>query len=314
MIVTYSQPLVSILMATYDGAAFLGEQLDSILAQTWPNWTLTVSDDGSTDGTWELLRHYQAEHSGRIKVVRGPNRGWCANFMALTRNADQGADYYAWSDQDDIWQPGKLAMALEKMRPYGQSEAVLYCGRDLLVDRDNKEYGLAPALRLPPSFRNALVEPALLGHNEVLNKAAWQQVVCGLGPGKVTFGHDWWAYLIVSGTGGHVVYDPRPTMRYRVHGGNVSQRRPGLRTWLARLGDALACRHMDARHASWAALSECSNLLTPENRESLRLLLRLAQRKSGPLGRLLSVWEAGLYRQKRLETIALYAIALLGRL
>ena len=128
-------PHVAVLMATYNGAEFLSEQLDSLAVQTHGNWRLWVSDDGSADATIDILRRYQKVwREDRLILLSGPGRGFQANFLELTARPDISADYYAWSDQDDVWLPEKLARALERLEHLGPDRPALYCGRTILKE------------------------------------------------------------------------------------------------------------------------------------------------------------------------------------
>src|SRR5438105_1405223 len=103
---------VAILMGTRNGAAFLREQLQSIEDQTHKNWILIVSDDSSTDETREILQGFCQSHPGKVFIRNGPSKGVCANFLSLAIDRAIQADYFAFSDQDDIWHRDKLARAL----------------------------------------------------------------------------------------------------------------------------------------------------------------------------------------------------------
>ena len=119
-------PLVAILMAVYNGAEFLPEQLNSLASQTYENWRLWVSDDGSADSTLDILHRYQESWGAeKLRLLAGPRRGFQANFLKLTAQRDITADYYAWSDQDDVWLPEKLARALECLKPLAPERPVI---------------------------------------------------------------------------------------------------------------------------------------------------------------------------------------------
>ena len=101
-------PRIEILMATYNGIAFLPKQLDSLIGQAHRNWRLTVHDDGSTDGTRELIGRYQRKDE-RIVLLddRVTGLGAAANYLHLMRQVD--GEYYMFCDQDDIWFASKIA-------------------------------------------------------------------------------------------------------------------------------------------------------------------------------------------------------------
>ena len=99
---------VAILMGTYQGALFLPEQLDSIRRQTYSNWSLWVSDDGSTDETLDLVRSFGESVPSPVHILNGPRRGFIRNFLTLVCNPNINAAYFAFSDQDDVWHSDKL--------------------------------------------------------------------------------------------------------------------------------------------------------------------------------------------------------------
>ena len=109
-------PLVAILMGTMNGAQFLPEQLDSLAAQTHQNWFLIASDDGSTDDTIRILKAYQAKWpAGKLIIKEGPKQGFCVNFLSMACDSAIRAEYYAFCDQDDVWLPTKLVVALQNI-------------------------------------------------------------------------------------------------------------------------------------------------------------------------------------------------------
>ena len=109
------QPTVEILLAAYNGERFLREQLDSLLAQTWEQWHLTVSDDGSTDGTSAILDGYAAQYPDRIRRVRHEGRfgNACDHFFWLMKEC--GASYMMFCDQDDVWHPDKVEKTMRAL-------------------------------------------------------------------------------------------------------------------------------------------------------------------------------------------------------
>jgi len=107
---------IDILLATYNGAAFLEAQLESVVAQTHGDWRLIARDDGSTDRTPEILSAFQARHPGKVEILADGdgNLGLVRNFSRLLEHSD--APYAAFCDQDDVWIPEKLELSLAKMR------------------------------------------------------------------------------------------------------------------------------------------------------------------------------------------------------
>lgn len=136
---------ISIVMCTYNGAAYLREQLDSLVAQTLPFHELVVQDDGSTDGTWELLEAFRGAHpERRVRLFRNPVRlGYNRNFLTAVQRAE--GDCIACCDQDDIWLPDKLEVLAREL---GRAPLVFH--NSTLMDNARHELGLLHARPLPP--------------------------------------------------------------------------------------------------------------------------------------------------------------------
>ena len=106
---------IAILMATYNGEKYLGEQIDSILAQSYQDWHLYIHDDGSRDNTAAILRQYATDYSEKITILDYPSQGGaCRNFLSMLEKVD--APYYMFSDQDDIWLHEKIEIEFKKIK------------------------------------------------------------------------------------------------------------------------------------------------------------------------------------------------------
>jgi len=106
--------VVSVIMCTYNGALYVKEQLDSILAQTYPSLEVIIADDASTDDTWPILQAY-LQKDNRIKIFRNEtNVGFNVNFSQACEKAS--GDFIAIADQDDIWEPQKIAVLVEAIK------------------------------------------------------------------------------------------------------------------------------------------------------------------------------------------------------
>ena len=134
------------------------DRLKSIAAQTHANWILFVSDDGSTEGTRNILRRFADRHAQKTVVRNGPGKGVCANFLSLATDPTIDADYFAFSDQDDIWYKNKLQRALTWLATVPDDVPALYCGRTELISMDGRSYGFSPLFTRPIAFRNALIQ------------------------------------------------------------------------------------------------------------------------------------------------------------
>ena len=249
------KPTVHILLATYNGAQFLTEHLESIARQTHSAWTLTISDDGSTDNTLALVAQFAARITQLLTVLQGPRqKSSTRNFCHLIQNAPtaEASDLYAFCDQDDVWLDNKLERAVE-WHAQQQSHAVrLYCSRTLLVDEQLKPIGLSPGIQRPPSFGNALVQNIASGNTMVMSHDLL------LAQKKIkpehSVWHDWTTYLVATALGGEVWFDDKPCMLYRQHGGNVIGSNNGLSAQIRRLKPLFEGRFKQWTDANMAAV------------------------------------------------------------
>ncbi len=107
--------LINVLMSTFNGEKYVKEQIEAIINQKMVNTTLTIRDDGSIDKTISLVKSMQEKYPGRIKLFKGENVGYAKSFMILLRLAEENVDYYAFSDQDDLWMKNKLIVAAKHL-------------------------------------------------------------------------------------------------------------------------------------------------------------------------------------------------------
>lgn len=307
-----SSPKVGIFLCTYYGQDYLAEQLDSFAAQTHTNWEVWASDDGSEDDTNPILESYQAMWgAGRLSIHIGPKKGFVANFLSLTCKASIEADYYAYSDQDDVWEANKLERALKWLQSIPVDIPALYCSRTRLVDAKNNEIGFSPLFSKPPSFANALMQNIGSGNTMVFNNAA-RVLLKEAGENVPVITHDWWAYMVVSGCGGLVNYDSMPTLRYRQHDNNLV----GMNaTWSARFKRIRML--FQGRFRRWSdgniqALCKLQYLLTPDNRMIFERFVQAREMSLVP--RLIHLKRCGIYRQTLFGNLGLFVAAIFGKI
>ena len=214
-------PRVVVLMSTFNGERYVIEQLSSILQQLPPGGCVMVRDDGSKDGTVACIN---AVGDARVTVVQGTNLGFGASFLTLLTMAPADADLVMFSDQDDVWLPGKIDRAWQHLEPLGDVPA-LYGSAQMLVDQDLHPLHATPPWPRGPSLANALTENIITGCTAAINRPAVNLLKRAGVPRGVYF-HDWWLYLVVSAFGA-VVYDAKPSLLYRQHASNVIGRGAG---------------------------------------------------------------------------------------
>lgn len=305
-------PKVAILLCTYHGQHFLADQLDSFAAQSYPNWEVWASDDGSLDDTHAILEQYQEKWGhARLSTHTGPAQGFAANFLSLSCDSGIRADYYAYSDQDDIWEADKLQRAVDWLRSVPSDIPALYSSRALLVDVDNTPIGTSPLFTRPPSFSNSLIQSIGGGNTMVFNNAA-RKLLRDAGNDVDVVSHDCWAYMVVSGCGGKVFYDARPSLRYRQHDGNLVGTNI---SWAARFSRVQ--RLWNGWFRSWndrniESLQRLRHRLTPENQRILDDFS--AARNTWLLPRLWLMKRSRVHRQSAAGNLALFLAAIFNKI
>jgi glycosyltransferase involved in cell wall biosynthesis len=225
---------VCVLMSTYNGERYLERQIETILNQEECRIILLVRDDGSSDKTLDILKKYQEQ--GRLSYYSGKNVGPTNSFLDLLDNAPE-ADYYAFSDQDDIWLPDKMSRAIKKLKETKlKGQKGLYFSNLTPVDEKEdiiKEF-LLPEV-LPIDYYTLMIRCGwMFGCTEVFTKELKEFVKKQYRPQKIVM-HDLWMGLLAS-TYGTIVYDSTSKILYRQHQNNVvGAQLNGIQRWKKRL-------------------------------------------------------------------------------
>lgn len=305
-------PAVAILLGTFNGESYIPEQLSSFAQQTFSRWSLWASDDGSTDATLDILHRFQVDQSPREVVVsRGPSQGFAANFLSMVCSPRVTADYFAYADQDDIWNADKLERALRWLNEQDPEVPALYCSRTTLVDANNRILGHSPEFRRPATFQNAMVQSIASGNTMVFNQAARAVLVAAGADVKVP-AHDWWTYLVISGVGGNVLFDPVPSLLYRQHGANLIGAGVGWVPRIRRLRGMLMSQVRDFHDQNLLALKRIRDQISPQHLNCWNEFVQA--RQGNPLNRLLALRRSGVYRQTGLSNLTLVLATALGKL
>lgn len=212
-----ARPVVAVAMSTYNGADHVVAQLESALSQDGVDVRVYVRDDGSTDGTLDVLSPY--ERAGEIVLVRGRNLGVVGSFMELLSLVPSDVPYVALCDQDDVWHPDKLARALAVVGEKDPRVPRAYCSEYVFCDADMVPQGRSHLNRSGVDFARMLYENVTSGNTMVLNRAL---VDCVTAAGREgVYCHDWWIALVACAVG-ELVYDDFCSLEYRRTGSNAS--------------------------------------------------------------------------------------------
>lgn len=205
---------IQILMSTYNGEKYIKKQLESIIFQKNIDFDLLIRDDGSQDKTTEICEIY----NGFITICKGYNMGPAKSFYKLVELSGD-FDFYAFSDQDDIWDEDKLEIATKILKDCNPEKPCMYCSNYRLIDCNDEvlKVGIDKSELLNSRY-TALAQNIATGCTIVFNKKA-KELFLSYKPKKIIM-HDYWMYLICVFMG-EVYYDPTPHIGYRQHDTNV---------------------------------------------------------------------------------------------
>jgi glycosyltransferase involved in cell wall biosynthesis len=219
--------MTQVLLTAYNGSAHLPALLDSLLAQTDPDFTVLMQDDGSGDTTPGLLRE-AADRDRRFTfgAEQGKHLGAAGNFLSLIRQSE--ADYCLLCDQDDIWEPEKIAVLKQAMQDleaqYGPDTPLLVHSDCSLISQNGEKTGDSffrhqgwdpGALTLP----RLLVQNNVTGCTLIMNRPL-RNLIAAHARAKDLFMHDWFIALTAASFG-RIAFVDRPLTRYRQHGNNT---------------------------------------------------------------------------------------------
>lgn len=236
-------PEIDILLATYNGAVYLEQQLQSLAKQDFANWRLIVRDDGSCDATLAVVEHFASWARQPVEIVRDGERGLgpSRNFGRILELST--APYFAFCDQDDVWLPHKLSKTLSAIRRIEvrsgvQAPVLAHCDLEVM---DGELRPIAPSFRRFSKLRTPLPGEEgryLMMQNYVTGCAMMGNAALrerSLPIPAVAMMHDWWLALVAAGMG-EVVEIGDPLIRYRQHGSNtLGAKSAGLGSYISRM-------------------------------------------------------------------------------
>jgi glycosyltransferase involved in cell wall biosynthesis len=203
------KPLVSVALCTYNGATYLSGQLDTLVAQTYPNIEIVVVDDDSTDDTFEILSAYAAKYPQFKLWQNEHNLGFAANFERAVTLCTGGL--IALCDQDDLWHPQKIELQVAAIKDnvlvYHDSEFIHEDGSPMnkkMSDIMNLYRGGEPEVFL---FFNCVS-----GHSVLMKKDLLADAL----PLKREYFHDWWLAYVATNIG-TIDFIPQCLVQYRQH-------------------------------------------------------------------------------------------------
>jgi glycosyltransferase involved in cell wall biosynthesis len=208
---------IAVLMSTYNGERYISEQIDSILRQKVDGHIdLWVRDDGSLDKTQSILREYSK--SNKLNWYTGENLGPAKSFIDMLSHCGD-YDYYAFSDQDDVWNDNKIAAAIKYLNSH--EEPAIYCSNAELVDKNLNTLNQYCNKFIPQyNLAGVLIGGGIQGATMVFNRALALEIVRRKIPEFISM-HDYYISVVCLSVGGNIIYDANSYMKYRQHENNV---------------------------------------------------------------------------------------------
>lgn len=252
---------VLVLMSTYNGEKYLRQQIDSILGQRDVAVKLLIRDDGSKDGTLSILDEYMAK--GELDYYRDENLGPARSFMYLLQNAP-ASDYYAFADQDDVWLPEKLSVAVDRLCRHEDEPALYFCQTQLVDENLNRIESVVINPYL--TFGESLVYKFIGGCTMVLNHKLRLKVGDKY-PSYIRM-HDTWIYSIAQVMGAYIYFDKIPHILYRQHNNNaLGQGRGFAHEWKLRFNRFVSLK--DDRYKQAFELMSCYGEVMLQDRKAV---------------------------------------------
>ncbi len=265
-----------------------------------------IRDDGSTDGTLDILREYSEKYG--FEIIEGENLGLNLSMYELMRHRDRTCAYYSFSDQDDVWLPEKLKRAVDALSKFEDDTPALYSACSHITDDklEIKGHTLIPKRKL--SFYNAMIQNICPGHSEVCNNAFMNILSEKYSPDMMVI--DYWAYLLASCIG-EVVFDKKPTTLYRQHGKNAIGCEHSLIKTLKIRCSRVRSKVSVLNATQLKALCEVSSDIMPEEYKKEANDFFKSQRSF--FTRFAYLFRSKVYRQTRAETLIFRLMYLFGR-
>jgi rhamnosyltransferase len=263
---------VQVLMSTYNGEKYLDEQIQSLILQEGVKVEILVRDDGSSDNTISKLKAWESK--GVLKWYSGENIGPARSFMDLVKNAPR-SDYYAFCDQDDVWDNDKLISAVKMLEKFNNKEPALYFSKTRLVDSNLKPIKSQDKSNPKITLGSALIINSATGCTEVFNHALLE--VLKRYNNENIYMHDGWVYKLCLAIDGNVLFDEIAHISYRQHGNNViGGKQSFYKKYKRRFKNLLVDRNCIRSNDARELIKGYADLIPDEN---LELIKRVADYK-----------------------------------
>lgn len=233
------QDKIEILLATYNGERYIGEQIESIINQDYENWVVRACDDASTDRTYEILKEYQEKFPDKFVIEKREKGSGSAklNFFHLIKQST--CSYVMCCDQDDVWLPNKISLTMQEMKKCEEAGGPILVHTDLKVVDEKlqvlgESFSAHSNLRKAFGYRDVLIQNHVTGCTMMMNRALVELLSVKMDYEHILM-HDWLAAIVATAFG-KVGFVDCPTMLYRQHAINsVGAKKYGFALLISKL-------------------------------------------------------------------------------
>lgn len=301
-------------MASYNGAKFIVEQIESLLNQTFSDFVIYISDDGSIDGTLEIVENYSSRYPEKIKVLENESRlgGACENFLSMVERVK--SELYMFCDQDDVWNSDKIEKTLKKYYELHENNFPVLIHSDLsvvdsnlnVIDDSFMTYTNTPKKL---SWKNYLVENNnVVGCTVLINDflAELYRKNCSKLNKEKIFMHDSFFAVLASLTG-KIFYIDEPLLKYRQHENNTIGVKPIKSLFLIikqKASELNSCKQLQIKKEDFAGeILKCCNF----DDGKIKIVRQFSVlREKNKFSRLVFILNNGISRTSFLTNIYLY--------
>lgn len=301
---------VAVILGFYNGNKYILDQLESIISQTHKNISVFIFDDNSSEKIIKKEIYSKQKYPNQISIItRKTNLGYAKNFLYGLKELKNNFDYYAFSDQDDIWDNNKIEQALIHLNHKDNSKANLYCSRTNYYNYDlSRKIGSSKIFNRPPTFRNAILQNIAGGNTIVLNNKA-KEIISKTIKCKEYVSHDWWCYQIISASEGAIIFNKTTFVKYRQHNKNIIGRNNSLKEKSKRLFLFFSGKYKDWCEINMNNLKLNKDIFSKNNLRVLNYFLS-ARKSNHFIKKIKNYKKSGVYRQSKIENI-IFLIGLL---
>ncbi len=213
---------IAVLLATYNGEKYISEQLNSLISQSYKDFTCYIHDDGSKDQTVKICEEFEKKYPDLFKILHYDTTGGAKNnFLSLLEKVD--ADYYMFCDQDDVWLPNKIEKMVESTCDIKQ-DFLAFSDLKIVDEKLNilseSFYRESHVVVDNINYKNAMIKGFIPGCTMMFNHELAKKAMKFEDSNNIKM-HDWWMVLVALNTDSRMVYIDCPLGLYRQHAENT---------------------------------------------------------------------------------------------